>query len=389
MFQESDINDRVDDVLKDISEQIEDDLSIVVGGKVSSGKSSFLNALFSCHQQTPIFPVGAEAGVTIEPKDFKISSNVTVWDTPGLNDLNLKNVEKTRYFLKKGHDLSILVVSGAVDSTQRDNFNELKDNTTNGNVIVVLNKIDGISKADVELLSNQWKDALGLNAKDKLYGCVSIGYGENDRIVCPFTSEETPIPIDDFGIPKTVQGVDEVRKAVSKKLEEINKNLLFLKSQQSKGKAALITISGACVTSGGFAFIPGSGATITVTQITAICSLHYIYEEELLSKSQAIAVLPAYAMQAIGRNLFLWAKSLFPPTGVIDVIAAGIAVSLTASMLVTVNYMLKNKISLTDAVETKSAYAKFSKELGDVIKSAPVNDWGKSSFWSSLIAKFL
>ncbi|PFG11431.1 MULTISPECIES: GTPase [unclassified Marinobacter] len=388
MFQESDVNDAVDDALDGLSHQIENELSIVVGGKVSSGKSSFLNALFSCPQHEPKFHVGAEAGVTTKPKAIELSPQVTVWDTPGLNDLDAVNVEITLDFLKKGHDLAILVLSGAADTAQKENFDVLKRNTDN-NIIIILNKVDGISKADVLLLKSQWKESLALDANEEIYCCVSLGYGENDRIVCPFSGEETEVPVDDFGMPRTVQGVDEARKAVLKKLEKIDKDLLFLKSQQSKKKAAIVTISSACVTSAGFAFIPGSGVTITATQIGAICRLHYIYKEELISKSQVVAILPAYAMQAVGRNLFLWAKSILPPTGVVDAVAAGIAVSLTASMLVTINYILKNDSNLTDKVETKINYKKFSAELSGKVKNASLGDWINPSYWASMISKLV
>ncbi|TOM76689.1 hypothetical protein, partial [Vibrio parahaemolyticus] len=176
---------------------------------------------------------------------------------------------------------------------------------------------------------------------------------------------------------------------IAKQLEKINKDLLFLKSQQNKSKAALMTISGACVAAGVGAFFPGSGATITAIQIGAICSLYYIYTGTMLSKTQAIAMLPAYASQAVGRNLFLWAKSVMPPTGAIDIAAAGIAVTLTVSMLLTVNYMLKNNIDLTDTVATKGIFGDFDSQLSSLVKGANKSDWASAEFWKKIITKLV
>ena len=137
---------------------------------------------------------------------------------------------------------------------------------------------------------NQWKLHLGMASSGKIFTCVSKGYGDDDRIIDPISGEEIEIPVDSYGIPRTVRGVDDVRKEVSKKLEEVDKDLLFLKSQQSKAKAVLITIAGACVSAGVAAFIPGSGASITAIQIGAICRLHYLHKGEILSKSHLVQV---------------------------------------------------------------------------------------------------
>ncbi|EKL0034103.1 50S ribosome-binding GTPase [Vibrio vulnificus] len=390
MISEQDVEKEVEDILKNISSQIESELSIVVGGQVSSGKSSFLNALFSCKQSDPKFTVGAEAGVTTEPEAYRdLAENVTVWDTPGLNDLDEGNVKTTKDFLAKGHDLAILLVSGAADSGQKDNYDILKNSVPSGNMLVVLNKADSISKANRETIINQWKEKLGLTTSDKIYCCSSRGYDPEDRIIDQYTQEETPIAVDDFGMPLTIFGIDEITKDIAKQLEKINKDLLFLKSQQSKGKAALMTISGACIAAGVGAFFPGSGATITAIQIGAICTLYYIYTGTMLSKTQAIAMLPAYASQAIGRNLFLWAKSIMPPTGAIDIAAAGIAVTLTVSMLLTVNYMLKNNLDLMDAAKTKSIFGGFDSQLGSLVRGASTSDWANTDFWKKIIIKLV
>jgi small GTP-binding protein len=390
MITEQDVEKEVEDVLKNISSQIESELSIVVGGQVSSGKSSFLNSLFSCKQSEPVFTVGAEAGVTTEPKAYReLAENVIVWDTPGLNDLDEQNVKTTKDFLDKGHDLAILVVSGAADSGQKENYELLKSSVPKGNILVVLNKADILSKANRETIISQWKEKLGLDSYENIYCCSSRGYDLEDKIIDQYTQEETPIAVDDFGIPRTVFGVDEIAKEIAKKLEKINKDLLFLKSQQNKSKAALYAITTACLSAGVAAFMPGAGVTVTGIQISAICSLYYIYTGSMLSKSQVLAMLPAYAAQAAGRNLFLWAKSIMPPTGFIDAVAVGIAVSLTVSMLLTINHMLKNNIDLMDTAATKNIFGDFDRQLGGIVKGASKTDWASRDFWGKVISRYV
>ncbi|MCX2760073.1 50S ribosome-binding GTPase [Vibrio sp. Sgm 22] len=390
MITEQDVEKEVEDVLKNISSQIESELSIVVGGQVSSGKSSFLNALFSCKQSEPVFTVGAEAGITTEPKAYReLAENVIVWDTPGLNDLDEKNVKTTKDFLAKGHDLAILIVSGAADSGQKENYEVLKSSVPKGNMLVVLNKADSLSKANRETIISQWKEKLDLASSETIYCCSSRGYDPEDKIIDQYTQEETPISVDDFGIPRTVFGVDEITKDIAKKLEKINKDLLFLKSQQNKSKAALLAITAACVSAGIAAFFPGSGVTVTGIQVGAICGLYYIYTGTMLSKTQALAMLPAYATQAIGRNLFLWAKSIMPPTGYIDAAAVGIAVTLTVSMLLTVNYMLKNNLDLMDTAATKGIFGDFDSQLGKIVKGASKTDWANPDFWKKVISRLV
>ena len=76
------------------------------------------------------------------------------------------------------------------------------------------------------------------------------------------------------------------------------------------------------------AFIPGSAAYIAATQASAIVALTYLYTGEILSSKASFTLLPAFASEAVGTTLFLWVKSFLPPTGIVDVAAAVIAVSL-------------------------------------------------------------
>ncbi len=114
------------------------------------------------------------------------------------------------------------------------------------------------------------------------------------------------------------------------------------------------------------AFIPGSALYITGTQAAAIMSIHYIYTGEVLSKKSAVAIIPLFASQSIGASAFLIAKSFLPPTGVLDVAAAGVAIIITLAMLSAVNWIYENGYNLDDKTELKEQFNKFKKLLDHI-----------------------
>ena len=95
-------------------------------------------------------------------------------------------------------------------------------------------------------------------------------------------------------------------------------------------------------------------------------SIHYIYTGEVLSKKSALAALPLFASQSAGTNIFLWAKSILPPTGVLDVAAAGIATVVTLAMLSTVNWIYENVYNLDNKTELKDKFNSIYKVLKDI-----------------------
>ena len=102
---------------------------------------------------------------------------------------------------------------------------------------------------------------------------------------------------------------------------------------------------------------------ITGTQAAAIMSIHYIYTGEGLTKQHAIAAIPLFASQSIGASAFLVAKSFLPPTGVLDIAAAVVAVTVTLAMLSTVNWMYENGYNFDNKTEIKEQFNKFKKLL--------------------------
>jgi small GTP-binding protein len=148
-------------------------LNIAVIGKVSSGKSSLINALLMRARHNPVAKVGVEAGVTSSLKILKLDENVRLIDSPGIDDIKKENSEVTRDFLSS-IDIGILVVTGAANESQKKIFDDLRQRC--GGVFVVLNKIDtydDYNKGALDKVINQWGSCL--NA-DTIYPVCTFGY---------------------------------------------------------------------------------------------------------------------------------------------------------------------------------------------------------------------
>ncbi|MCX7250969.1 MAG: 50S ribosome-binding GTPase [Burkholderiales bacterium] len=328
----------------------ENHINIALIGKVSAGKSSLLNAIFECTRDNPIAKVGANSGVTTKVTPYKLDEQVLIIDCPGLDDVRKENSKETETFLES-IDLGIFVVTGSADASQKANFEDLKNSSKKP--IVVLNKIDewdDLEESAYNSVIEQWKSVLGI---DKIFGTCTKGFDPKLR----------------KGARMDIRGVEEVREEIFNFLKTEKKEILLAKHLKSKESYAIGIIGTAIVAVAGEAFIPGSAAYITATQVVAITSLNYLYKGEVLSKSSALSLLPTFAGQSLGTTAFLWAKSFLPPTFVLDIAAAGIAVAITFAMLASVKWMFENEHSLNDKELLKQAFNKFTKiseELKDI-----------------------
>ncbi len=343
-------DNKVQTQLDAVEKSFDRTVNIVIVGRVSTGKSSLLNALFRRKKNQTLAVVGATSGVTTQTKAFTLSKNVTVIDSPGLGDVNNDNSEVTRRALLDGIDVGILVVSGSADAAQKQHYEELKESCKK--VFVVLNKIDEYDKkkAALQNVCRQWHDVLGLGTDEQIFQTCTDGYD-------PDADEDAQLDI---------RGVDELREAVLDFLQEYGKDLLLAREMERKSTLAKRVIYTCLVASAGFAFIPGSAIYITGAQVVAIMSIHYIYTGEVITKNHVLAAIPLFASQSIGSNAFLAFKSLLPPTGILDVAAAGIAVSVTLAMLSTVNWMYENGYNFDNKREIKEQYEKFYQLLKDI-----------------------
>jgi small GTP-binding protein len=254
-------------------------LNIAVIGKVSSGKSSLINALLKLSRKQAVARVGAEAGVTTTLKILKLDERVRLIDSPGLDDVRAENSEVTREFLKH-IDVGILVVTGASDASQKKHLDDLRAHCDS--VFVVLNKIDEwdrLAPSALEKVITQWKEVLQL---PKIYPVCAFGYD-------PETRSDTPLDI---------RGVYWLREDIENFLESKGKDLLLARQMGEKKSYATKIIAVALVAVAGQAFIPGAAAYITATQAAAIVSLYYLYTGEILSSKASLAILPVFAAEA-------------------------------------------------------------------------------------------
>lgn len=344
-------------------------VNIALVGKVSAGKSSLLNALFERDRDDPIAPVGSRSGVTTDILPYQLEDKVLIIDCPGLSDVRRENSDLTRKFL--GYiDMGVFVVTGSADAGQKESYDELKASCRN--IIVVLNKIDewdDLEDRELEGVVNQWRDVLQV---DTIFKTCTKGF--------------------DPGLKKSarmdIRGVDEVRNTILNFLKREKKDLLFARFLKSKDKYALSIIATAIIAVAGEAFIPGSAAYITATQVIAITSLNYLYTGEILSKGSALRLLPSFMGESLGTSAFLWAKSFLPPTLILDIAAAGIAVVITFAMLAAVRWVLVNGHSLDEREKLKKAF-KFFKVVGAELKGMRFEDLKDKTAVLNLLGRLL
>jgi GTP-binding protein EngB required for normal cell division len=346
-------------------------LNIAIVGKVSSGKSSLINALLklSRRQGLEFAKVGAIAGVTKNLKIFSLDERVLLIDSPGLDDVRTENSEVSRQFLKH-IDIGIFVITGAADASQKKNLDDLKQHCDS--VFVVLNKIDEWSHLHPSALIDvidQWKNYLEI---DKIYPTCAKGYD-------PQSLEPR----------MDIRGVASLRSDIEAFLEKKGKDLLLARHMAEKQSYAVKIIATALLSVAGEAFIPGSAAYITATQGIAIASLHYLYSGEAMSPKAALAILPTFLAETAGSSLFLFVKSFLPPTGIVDMAAATVAVIVTLALLATVNHILASGAMLEQEELLRSKFRTYHKQAKDVMWDLALTDIQDLPGWSALVDNFL
>lgn len=368
-MEEKDFDKYFKEAFEEKNPNFDEHINVAVVGKVSAGKSSLLNAIFDRERSDPLAQVGAHSGVTTKVTAYKLDKHVLIMDCPGLDDVREENSEETKNFLSS-IDLGIFVVTGSADGTQKYNYDDLKLNCKK--VIVVLNKIDewdDLEESAFESVVKQWKEVLGA---ESIFPTCTKGYDPKMR----------------KGSPMDIRGVGELREEIFRFLEKEGKALLLARHLKNKEKFAIGIIATAVVAVAGEAFIPGSAAYITATQVVAITSLNYLYTGEVLSKSSVISLLPTFVGQSIGMNLFLWAKSFLPPTGILDLAAAGIAVIITFAMLAAVKWVLESGYNLERKDLLAKAFQIF-KSSGQEFKNVSLSDFKNKETIIRLITRLL
>lgn len=367
------VEKKVQEYLAQIEQSFDKTVKIAVIGRVSTGKSSLINALFNVKKgETQRVQVGAVSGVTTEIKEIKWSDNVTIIDSPGLSDVIRENSQETRNILND-IDVGILVVAGSVDDSQKAHYDELKQYA--GKVFVVVNKIDmfdDLTPDGLEEVVEQWHKALNLSVDDKIFQTCTKGYD----------------PKYNPNLDMDIRGVDKLRDEVLEYLKEHGKDLLLAREMMSKSelvKREVLWILGAVATA---SFLPGSTIYITGIQAGAIVRIHYIYTNEVLSKDSAFATIPSLIGKNVGFNLSSFFKSL-PPIRILNIAEAGVAVSVTFVMLMAVNSVYEKGYNLNNESELKQQFDEIAQRLKDVKEDKLLKVAKNPTDLKALIDKFI
>lgn len=125
-------------------------------GKVNAGKSSIINAF----AKRDISIVSDKKGTTTDPvyKSMEIKSlgPCLLMDTPGITDdteLGEKRLKRTEEVILKT-DIAVVVVSDRDTSSEKELIKKFKDTP----VLILINKIDELSKEDIKKIRDDFSD---------------------------------------------------------------------------------------------------------------------------------------------------------------------------------------------------------------------------------------
>lgn len=96
-------------------------------------------------------------------------------------------------------------------------------------------------------------------------------------------------------------------------------------------------------------------------------------------------MIPLFAAEAAGSTLFLLVKSLLPPTGVVDVAAAGVAMTVTAAMLLTVNSLLAAGAELHERDKLRDRFRWLQGQVKEAVGDATREELLSKDFWQKII----
>jgi len=108
-----------------------------------------------------------------------------------------------------------------------------------------------------------------------------------------------------------------------------------------------------------------------------------------MGRTQALALLPTFRRGGGGRQLLSLAKSFLPPTGVVDVLAAGVAASMTIAVLGTIAWALDQGYSLEEREQLRVAFKKMRARTKAERKAVAANRhrWKDKAYWSEVARK--
>lgn len=316
---EDDISNLVNDIFEREEEegkkQLEKVIRINLLGNVNTGKSTTINALIGKDKLHTHVNPGETVSVTEVPHPE--NNNVLFVDTPGLKDMDEKNSAKALKKLKSA-DVVLYFLNAEGVSLGNEELNTLnKISRRNKNIIVVLNKIDGIEQNDISLLKRYVEKTI------------------EDRYKV--------IPISAI----TGENVEELNAIILEYLSKEGKDILFAKSMKTKSASAYKWIYAASISAGAIGALPVPGsdiAPLTTLQVSLIVKLSLLYDKPI-TKDATTKIVVSTIAGGLGQTVFRQGVKFFPGIGMI--IGASVAGTVTFGLGQAVKYALENDIEIT------------------------------------------
>lgn len=324
-YDEKNFNQAFEQETDKVNAQLDAEILFALIGDINTGKSSTINQLIGAE----VAEVGAKPGETTGINRFVYREKIIFVDTPGLDDIHIKNSEETLTFYQQADVvLFFLNAAGTVLSEgERTSFELIRK--TNKDIIFVLNKIDAAD--DIPSLVKYIKEHTGGQFK-----------------VVPISS-------------RTGENIDKLRNEILDILKKKHKEIQFARLIKEKSSVAnkwIVAASGSA-TAVGAAPIPGSDfIPLTGIQVGLMVKLAALYEKPL-SKAKAKELIIATITGNIGKTLFRQLIKVVPGAG--SVAGGSIAGGMTLALGYAMKYAYENQIEL-DANTLKSLYEFFKEK---------------------------
>lgn len=312
--------------MKKINDQLKQDLRIALVGEVNAGKSTTINRIIG-REVASTNPKPGET-VSIDPYNIEGLEKIKFMDTPGLNDPNDENPQRTLAFIKEADVILFFTnAAGTVFSkSEREEFEEIKKH--NRNILIVLNKIDAA------------------DGVQELVRFIEEQTGGRYEVV--------PISA------RTGENLDTLRAAILNILKKRDKDVLFAISMKEKSATANRWIAAAGVTAGGIGALPLPGSDVvplTALQVGLILKLSALYGKPM-NRESAKDLIVITTTKTIGQTLYRQVVKFIPGAG--SVAAGMIASSLTLALGYGVKYAYEqdSEISLEFILDEFNKYRK-------------------------------
>jgi small GTP-binding protein len=346
-----------------------DTLNIIVIGRVSSGKSSLINALLGKARKNSLFKVRAESGVTQQVQCLRLNDRVRLIDSPGLDDVRADNSSITRKFLERV-DVGILIVEGSSDARQKQHLDDLRRQCAH--IFVVFNKIDEYDKWQpvvLERVVNQWKQDLGI---ETIYPISVFGYD----------------PEVHHSMKLDIRGVDALKADIEQLLEQRWHDIINVRTFSEARTLAIKIIANTMLKLTEQAFTPKSSPYILGTLAIAVTEIQHLF---LGKTPTGLETRNMMALFTSGRPCawgFLWTGGIQAPNLILDLPLANRAIVDGLAMLLALVDMLRREVAFTK-INAEAELALHHQAVVTNLANTTSDKWKDLSFWHSLLPSLL